>query len=152
MDQRRKRWASIKTALAKGLRVCWDGQTKSVVQYLRTHSNELNSCTIYMWWLQDYSATPKDSSCLCFKWAVTAFAQQKTQRMSIRSRFDLKIDSHAPSSDNTIHWPNVGSMLGQRRRRWPNIELTLGADWYSSWWQRGWCGWPLFCRHNSTTF
>ena len=27
---------------------------------------------------------------------------------------------------NTIHRPNVGSMLGQRRRRWPNIEPTLG--------------------------
>ena len=26
---------------------------------------------------------------------------------------------------NTIHQPNVGSMLGQRRRRWPNIEPTL---------------------------
>ena len=26
----------------------------------------------------------------------------------------------------TIHRPNVGSMLGQRRRQWPNIEPTLG--------------------------
>ena len=27
---------------------------------------------------------------------------------------------------NTRHGPNVGSMLGQRRRRWPNIDSTLG--------------------------
>ena len=27
---------------------------------------------------------------------------------------------------NTRHWPNVGSLLGKRRRRWPNNELTLG--------------------------
>ena len=26
---------------------------------------------------------------------------------------------------NTTHWNNVGSMLGQRHRRWPNIKLTL---------------------------
>ena len=26
----------------------------------------------------------------------------------------------------TIHLPNVGSMLGQRRRRWPSIDTTLG--------------------------
>ena len=27
---------------------------------------------------------------------------------------------------NTIHWPNVGLKLGQRRRRWPNINPALG--------------------------
>ena len=27
---------------------------------------------------------------------------------------------------NKIHWPNVVSMLFQRRRRWSNIETTLG--------------------------
>ena len=27
---------------------------------------------------------------------------------------------------NTINQPNVGPMLAQRRRRWPNIGLTLG--------------------------
>ena len=27
---------------------------------------------------------------------------------------------------NTIHQPNVGPMLGQRRRRWTNIGTTLG--------------------------
>ena len=27
---------------------------------------------------------------------------------------------------STIHWPNVGSMVGQIRRRWTNIEPTLG--------------------------
>ena len=27
---------------------------------------------------------------------------------------------------NTIHPPNAGSMLGQRRRRWANIEQALG--------------------------
>ena len=26
---------------------------------------------------------------------------------------------------NTRHWPNVGLMLGQRRRRWPDIGPTL---------------------------
>ena len=30
---------------------------------------------------------------------------------------------HDPVS--TVHRPNVGSMLGQRRRRWANIEPTL---------------------------
>ena len=28
-------------------------------------------------------------------------------------------------SVNTVCWTNVGSMLGQRRRRWPNIDPTL---------------------------
>ena len=27
---------------------------------------------------------------------------------------------------NTSRWPNVGLMLGQRRRRWANIKPTLG--------------------------
>ena len=27
---------------------------------------------------------------------------------------------------NTIHPPNAGSMLGQRRKRWTNIEEALG--------------------------
>ena len=27
---------------------------------------------------------------------------------------------------NTIHWPDAGSMLGQRRRRWPNIKPASG--------------------------
>ena len=27
---------------------------------------------------------------------------------------------------NTIHWPNAGLMLGQRRRRWPVNEPALG--------------------------
>ena len=27
---------------------------------------------------------------------------------------------------NMIHWPNVGSMLGHRLRRWPSIGPTLG--------------------------
>ena len=27
---------------------------------------------------------------------------------------------------NIVHLCNVGSMLGQRRRRWPNIKTTLG--------------------------
>ena len=27
---------------------------------------------------------------------------------------------------NTSHWPNVGLMLVQRRRRWTNINPTLG--------------------------
>ena len=26
---------------------------------------------------------------------------------------------------NIVHLSNVGSMLGQRRRRWPNIKTTL---------------------------
>ena len=30
------------------------------------------------------------------------------------------------SPANTIHCPIVGSMLGQRRRRWTNIEPALG--------------------------
>ena len=28
---------------------------------------------------------------------------------------------------NTANWPSVGLMLGQRRRRWSNIELVLGV-------------------------
>ena len=31
-----------------------------------------------------------------------------------------------PYSVHTIHRPNVGSLLGQRRRRWSNIEPILG--------------------------
>ena len=31
---------------------------------------------------------------------------------------------HIPA--NTRRWPNVGLMLGQRRRRWANISPTLG--------------------------
>ena len=27
---------------------------------------------------------------------------------------------------NIVHFSNVGSMLGQRRRRWPNIKTALG--------------------------
>ena len=27
---------------------------------------------------------------------------------------------------NIVHLCNVGLMLGQRRRRWPNIKTTLG--------------------------
>ena len=29
------------------------------------------------------------------------------------------------STANTTHWTNVGSMLAQRLRRWPNIKTTL---------------------------
>ena len=29
-------------------------------------------------------------------------------------------------SANTRNWPNIGSMLVQRLRRWPNIEPILG--------------------------
>ena len=29
-------------------------------------------------------------------------------------------------STNTWYWPNAGLMLGQRRRRWPNIDPALG--------------------------
>ena len=32
------------------------------------------------------------------------------------------------SQKNTRHSPNVGLMLGQRRRRWTNIEPTLGES------------------------
>ena len=27
---------------------------------------------------------------------------------------------------NIVHFSNVGSMLGDRRRRWPNIKTALG--------------------------
>ena len=27
---------------------------------------------------------------------------------------------------NIVHFSNVGSILGQRRRRWPNIKKALG--------------------------
>ena len=34
-------------------------------------------------------------------------------------------DEKCPPSKHAIHWPNVVSMLAQRRRRWANIETTL---------------------------
>ena len=37
---------------------------------------------------------------------------------------------------NIVHFSNVGSMLGQRRRRWPNIKTALGeclVGWVSRW-------------------
>ena len=34
--------------------------------------------------------------------------------------------THDAAPANTIRWPNVGSKLGRRRRRWANIEPTLG--------------------------
>ena len=36
------------------------------------------------------------------------------------------LDYPARPPANTRHRPNVGPMLGQRRRRWPNIGSTLG--------------------------
>ena len=29
-------------------------------------------------------------------------------------------------NSNIVHHPSVGSMMGQRRRHWPNIKTALG--------------------------
>ena len=50
-----------------------------------------------------------EKSVLCLLWVITVCHDQ----------FSL----HFPA--NTIHSANVGLMLGQRRRRWPNIKPTL---------------------------
>ena len=34
---------------------------------------------------------------------------------------------------NTRYWPNVGSMLGQRRRRWANVKPTLCQHLMLAW-------------------
>ena len=34
---------------------------------------------------------------------------------------------------NTIHWPNVDSMLGQQRRQWSNIDPTLACIVLTAW-------------------
>ena len=38
----------------------------------------------------------------------------------------LIIDERFTSSADTGHSPNAFSMLGQSRRKWPNIETALG--------------------------
>ena len=38
-------------------------------------------------------------------------------------------DKIATITSSRIHSPNVGSMLAHRRRRWANIEPTLGRRW-----------------------
>ena len=50
--------------------------------------------------------------------------------ISIRQPYLGKYGKSDPNwpipQQNTIHWPNVCSMLGHRLRRWPNTEPTLG--------------------------
>ena len=41
-------------------------------------------------------------------------------------RFNIGSSLHVNYPANTIHRPNVGTMLGQRRRRWTNIVPALG--------------------------
>ena len=53
-----------------------------------------------------------------------AVASSITRRSSCHcSSHWLMKCGHYPS--NRIHWANVGLMLGQRRRRWPNIKPAL---------------------------
>ena len=42
----------------------------------------------------------------------------------LHSRWQLPVKENIPA--DTTHWPNVGSLLGQRRRRWANNYPTLG--------------------------
>ena len=37
----------------------------------------------------------------------------------------IRLVDHIHYPENMIHWPNVGSILGQRRRRWTDIDPTL---------------------------
>ena len=36
--------------------------------------------------------------------------------------------NHPSTPSNIVHSANVGSMLGLRRRRWPNIKTALGQS------------------------
>ena len=46
--------------------------------------------------------------------------------ITLLQKLTWKSGALLPYPANTIHRPHVGSMLGQRRRRWTNIEPTLG--------------------------
>ena len=50
----------------------------------------------------------------------------KTHAWAISVHLKLKYSSYSHIPANTSPSPNVGAMLGQRRRRWPNITPTLG--------------------------
>ena len=53
---------------------------------------------------------------------MTYVSDGQIKQDSSRGRFYIRW--HSP--ENTEHSPNVVSMLGQRQRRWTNIETALG--------------------------
>ena len=48
--------------------------------------------------------------------------------MISRIRVNTLTNKHSPA--NTGYSPNAVSMLGQRQRRWPNIETTLSECYF----------------------
>ena len=58
---------------------------------------------------------------------VTLFAwsNREISRVS-RIHNTTKYIASGSNPDNTRRWPNVGLMLGQRRRRWASVSPTLG--------------------------
>ena len=65
--------------------------------------------------------------------AVTPYAQSKLLllfEVSCHYTISMKPHTNIPAK---IRWSNVGSMLGRRRRRWANIEPTLGERLVFAW-------------------
>ena len=68
----------------------------------------------------------------CFMSSIMA-TMARCGSCSQANSFSKRLQWCKQNPANTRHWPNVGLMLGQRRRRWNNISPTLSQHLVFVW-------------------
>ena len=116
---------SYPTPVIVTARLCWQKHPRDVEQMLVLM---LGQCQIR--WT---SIKPAMGQCFVFSHVSRKLVGAKTLYLimtlawvALLSHASRDRDSALYSQANTTRWPNVGLMLGQRRRRWANISPTVG--------------------------